>query len=153
MPPFKINAKKTLRRLPKTTQLLNLNILLGLQYCIELIPDPSDPGSAVSILKNGQVVDTTPAQKNFAETHTTCFDSFDLQNDIIELQNGGNHGLTISVNLIHGRGNTQLLFGKNADMTWLKIDGDHNGCWEAYEQAGVIKIQNGVITKSACVHN
>ena len=76
-----------------------------------------------------------------------------MQNDIIELRNGGNHGLTISVNLINGRVNTQLLFGKDADMTCLKIDGDHNGCWEdyRYEKAGAIKIQNGIITKSACV--
>ena len=121
------------------------------QYCIEIIPDPSDPGNGISILKNGKVVDTTPAQKNFVETHTTCFDSFDSQNDIIELRNGGNHGLTISVNLIIGRVNTQLLFGKDADMTWLKIDGDHNGCREDYEKAGLIKIQNGIIAKSACV--
>ena len=131
--------------------LLKLNILSGEQYCIELIPDPSDPGNGVSILKNGQVVDTTPAQKNFVATHTTCFDSFDLRNDIIELRNGGNHGLTVSVNLINGRLNTQLLFGKNADMTKLRIDGDHNGCREDYEKSSNIKIQNGIIIKSACV--
>ena len=65
--------------------------------------------------------------------------------------NGGNHGLTISVNLINGRLNTQLLFGQNADMTLLRIDGDHNGCREDYEKAGFIKIQNGIITKSACI--
>ena len=133
--------------------LLKLNILSGERYCIELIPDPSDPGNGVSILKNGQVVDTTPAQKNFVATHTTCFDSFDLRNDIIELRNGGNHGLTISVNLINGRLNTQLLFGKNADMTKLRIDGDHNGCREDYEKSSNIKIKNGIIIKSACVVN
>ena len=121
------------------------------QYCIELIPDPSNPGDAISIVKNGHVFDITPAQKDFVETHRTCFDSFDVENDVIELQNGGIHSVTISVNLINGKVTKQLLFGKDADMTWLKIDGDHSGCREDSEKAGVIKIQNGIITKSACV--
>ena len=120
------------------------------QYCIELIPDPGNPGDAISILKNGHVFDITPAQKDFVETHRTCFDSFDLENDIIELQNGGMHSVTISVNLINGEVTKQLLFGPHANMNWLVID---NGEWcrKKEEKASVVRIQNGIITKSACV--
>ena len=120
------------------------------QYCIELIPDPGNPGDAISILKNGQVVDITPEQKDFVETHKTCFDSFDVKNDIIELQNGGIHSVTISVNLINGEVTKQLLFGKHANMNWLFID-TGEWCREQDEKASVVRIQNGIITKSACV--
>ena len=56
------------------------DLALVQQYCIEVIPHGSNRGDAISILKNGQLVDTI--KRNFIVTHKTCFDSFDVENDI-----------------------------------------------------------------------
>ena len=56
-------------------------------------------GNAITILLNDQVVDTTPAFEDFVETYKTCFDSFDYENDIIELRNEGYHYARIAIYL------------------------------------------------------
>ena len=55
--------------------------------------------------------DTTPALNDFNETHRTCFDSFLPSHDIIELRNGGEDGVRISLKLVNNGISTKLFFG------------------------------------------
>ena len=104
------------------------------------------------ILQNDQVVDLTPGLSNFANNHKFCFENFDLQNDIFELRHsGGNNGVTISVNLIYQGETSQLLFGLQADLTWIKIDGDGLKCKKDVEAAYTLRVQNGKIIESECI--
>ena len=57
------------------------------QYCFEIVP-ANETGNAVVILKNNVEVDRTPEMSSFVNTHRTCFDSFDVLNDIVELRYG-----------------------------------------------------------------
>ena len=122
-------------------------------------------GNQISILQNDQVVDITPSGENFINIHKTCFDSFDVENDIIELRNGGNDGVRISINLISKGVKTQLLFGKNENSIWVALDKDNDRCKSAEEMeaegmgagrldgeiSSFIKIRNGEVIQSACV--
>ena len=95
------------------------------------------------------MVDTTPRLNNFNGAHRTCFDLFFPSHDIIELRNGGTNGVRISVKLVNN--GTQLLFGKNADLTSVVIDGNNEQCSEKNEITSAIRIHDGRIIESACV--
>ena len=123
--------------------------LLDHHYCIEVIPH-SNKGDAISILKNDQVVDTTPRLNDFNDPHRTCFDSFLPSHDIIELRDGGNDGVRISLALIYNGISTQLLFGQNADLTSVVIDENGNECRKQREITSKIKILDGKIIESEC---
>ena len=121
--------------------------------CIKIIPISghySNEGDAITILRNDEVIDTTPAYADFVNTHETCFESFDMKNDIFELRNGGTDGVKISVILSHGGMTTQLMFGSNEDLTEILIDGNLMNCASSWEHTPSIKIQNGNIVRSAC---
>ena len=121
------------------------------RYCIEVIPQ-GNQGNSILILQNGQVVDITPGLSNFENNHLICFEDFDLQSDIFELRHsGGNNGVTISVNLIYQGVTSQLLFGIQADLTWIKIDGDGLQCKTDVEAAFTLRIKNGKIIESECI--
>ena len=96
------------------------------------------------------MVDTTPRLNDFNEAHRTCFDSFLPSHDLIELRNGGKNGVRISLNQINNGSSTQFLFGKNADLTSVVIDGNNNDCSEQREITSGIKIHGGKIIKSEC---
>ena len=123
--------------------------LLDNRYCIEVTPH-SNKGDEIFILKNDQVVDTTPRLNNFNGVHRTCFDSFLPSHDIIELRNGGKDGVRISLELILNGTSTQLFFGQNADLTSVVIDGNNNKCGDHKEITPAIKINDGRIIKSEC---
>ena len=95
------------------------------------------------------MVDITPRLNNFNEAHRTCFDLFFPSHDIIEVRNGGTNGVRISVKLVNN--GTQLLFGKNADLTSVVIDGNNKQCSEENEVTSAIRIHDGRIIDSACV--
>ena len=95
------------------------------------------------------MVDTTPRLNDFTEAHRTCFDLFFPSHDIIELRNGGTNGVRISVKLVNN--GTQLLFGKNADLTSVVIDGNNKQCSKKNEVTSAIRIHDGRIIDSACV--
>ena len=119
------------------------------QYCIEIIPGPNS-GDSLSILKNDEYVGRTPAKRSFIKSHNQCFNSFDVENDILELKRGGDDGVEISVNLVNNGIISKLQFGRNADLDLIEIDSSHDACGESFESANAIRIQNGVIIKSAC---
>ena len=96
------------------------------------------------------MVDTTPRLNDFNEAHRTCFDSFRPIHDIIELRNGGNDGVRISLSLIYNGISTQLLFGENADLTTVVIDENGHECREQREITSKIKILDGKIIESEC---
>ena len=79
------------------------------------------------------MIDTTPRLNDFNEVHRTCFDTFLQSHDIIELRNGGKDGVRISLKLFKNGTSTQLLFGQNADLTSVVIDGNNNQCSEQNE--------------------
>ena len=108
-------------------------------------------GNALKILKNEEIVDTTPAFNNFAASHLTCFDSFDLENDIFEIRNGGNDAVSLAINLINRGVSTSLKFGLNGDLTMIAIDGSPVYCREDAEAANAIRIQNGNVIDSECI--
>ena len=121
--------------------------------CIKIIPisgSLSNNGNAITILRNDEVVDTTPAYGGFSNAHETCFESFDIKNDIFELRNGGADAVKISVILTRGGMTTQLMFGLNEDLTEIWINGNLMNCGGGYETTPSIKIQNGIIVRSAC---
>ena len=97
------------------------------------------------------MVDTTPRFNDFTEAHRTCFNSFLPSHDIIELRNGGNNGVRISVTLINDGITSQLFFGKNADLTSVLIDGNNNRCSANDEFTSSIRIHDGNIIKSKCI--
>ena len=106
-------------------------------------------------MKNEEVISTIPALSEFDKAQTICFNSLDVEKDIIELRSTGNNGREISINLIDGGVTTQLLFGSNADEPWIYIDGNLIQCTsdgpEDEESTNVLKIQNGIIIQSACI--
>ena len=96
------------------------------------------------------MVDTTPRLNNFKEAHRTCFDLFFPSHDIIQLRNGGNDGVRISLKLVFNGTSTQLFFGQNADLTKVVIDGDNNKCTKKNEVTSAIRIHDGKIIESEC---
>ena len=96
------------------------------------------------------MVDTTPRLNDFNKAHRTCFDSFLPIRDIIELRNGGNDGVRISLELIYNGMSTQLFFGENADLTSVVIDENNNECRKQREITSKIKILDGKIIESEC---
>ena len=65
-------------------------------------------------MKNDKVVDIILGNKNSTETQMTCFDSFDIETDIYELQYGESIiDKEISVNLINKGVIKQLAVGLN----------------------------------------
>ena len=111
----------------------------------------SNKGDEISILKNNQVVSTTPGFHDFNEAHRTCFDSFLPSRDIFELRNGGKNGVRISVKLINNGISSQLFFGQNADLTSVIIDGNNNVCSDQKEITSAIRIHGGRIIESECI--
>ena len=97
------------------------------------------------------MVDTTPRLNDFNAAHRTCFDLFFPSHDTIELQNGGIDGVRISLNEINNGRSTQLLFGQNADLTSVVIDGNNKKCSEQNEITPAIKINDGKIIESECI--
>ena len=116
-------------------------------YCIELIPQ-GNRGHAVVILKNNEIVDETPAFSNFVDSHLTCFDSFDLENDIFELRNGGIDAVTIAINLINRGVSKTLKFGRNANVTKVAIDENSLYCQDDAESVFNIRIRNENVLES-----
>ena len=96
------------------------------------------------------MLDTTQEFDNFIEPHIKCFDSFDIKNDIIELQNDGFDAVSIYVDLIFGANTTRLLFGQNTDKQKLTIDGHYPKCNKDEEVATFIQIKNASIYASTC---
>ena len=94
----------------------------------------------------------TPAKRSFIKSHHQCFNSFDAENDILELRRGGDDGVEISVNLVNNGIISKLQFGRNADLDIVEIDTSQDICGESFESANAVRIQNGVIIKSACVN-
>ena len=92
----------------------------------------------------------TPGKRSFKKSHIQCFNSFDAENDILELRRGGDDGVEISVNLVNNGIISKLRFGRNADLDLVEIDSGHDKCGKSFESANAIRIQNGVIIKSAC---
>ena len=80
-----------------------------------------------------------------------CFDTFDVENDILELRPTGTNGVSISVNLNDNGTITQLLFGRDENVNWIELDTSHPRCKEDSESARFVKIQNGHIIKSHCL--
>ena len=117
---------------------------------MEIIPH-SNKGNEISILKNNQVVDTTPRLNDFKEAHRTCFDLFLPSHNVIELRNGGKNGVRISVKLINNGISSQLFFGQNADLTSIVIDGNNNQCDDQKEISSAIRIHDGRIIESECI--
>ena len=104
------------------------------------------------ILKNDQIVDTISWKQIFDVIHITCFDNFDLKNDIFELRHGGGtDGVTIHVNLINKGDVKKLYFGSNENLDWLFIDGNLANCNENVETAQTIKMNDGSIIESGCI--
>ena len=97
------------------------------------------------------MIDTTPRLSDFNEVHRTCFDLFFPSHDIIELRNGGVNGVRISLDLVYNGSSTQLLFGQNADLTSVVIDGNNNACVEQNEITSAIRIHDGRILESECI--
>ena len=118
-------------------------------YCIELIPQ-GNRGHAVVILKNNEIVDETPAFSNFVVSHLTCFDSFDIENDIFELRNGGIVGVTIAINLINRGVSRTLKFGRSANLTKVTIDENSLYCQDDAESVFNIRIRNENVFESEC---
>ena len=56
----------------------------------------------------------------------------------------------ISLNQIKNGSSTQFLFGQNADLTSVVIDGNNNDCSEQREITSAIKIHDGRVIKSEC---
>ena len=106
-------------------------------------------GDAISIFRNDQIVDRISANRKVNAIHMKCFDSFDVQNDILELRATGTDGSSISVNLHNNGTITKLLFGPNGSKNWVEID-TKTVCSDAIEETSFIKIQNGQIIHSAC---
>ena len=102
-------------------------------------------------MKNNEIVDETPAFSNFVDSHLTCFDSFDLENDIFELRNGGDDAVTLAINLINRGVSTPLKFGRNANLIKVAIDANSLYCRDDAEAAFNIRIQNENIIKSQCI--
>ena len=134
-------------KIPKS---LLIDSFLDHLYCIEVTPH-ANKGDEIFILKNHQVIDTTPRLNDFNAAHRTCFNSFLPSDDIIELRNGGNDGVQISIELITNGIKTQLFFGENADLTSVIIDGNNTECGEQIEKTSAIKINDGAIIESECI--
>ena len=107
-------------------------------------------GDAIKILLNDQLVDTVPEFDNFVDPHEKCFNSFDIENDVIKLQSGGIDAVSISVDLIYGDETTSLLFGRNQNTKTLSLDANYPSCHDDSEKAMFIKIKNGTIYESEC---
>ena len=119
-------------------------IFEGQQYCIEIIDSVHYPADGLLILKNGQVVDTVPTRDNNVETHETCFDSFDEENDTIEIR--GEKG-RISINLIKKGVKTKLL----ANGHTIIMNRDRLECGPVVEYAPAVKIKDGKVIQSGCI--
>ena len=145
-----------------------MNYISARQYCIEVIPQ-GNHGEAITILKNDQVVDSISAQPWFTKPHTTCFDSFDLENDIFEIRIDGNgdawhhDGTSVFINIINQGVTIPLRFGSNENADWILLDGDLNTyprsgdavtdgwyCRTSSEGALAVRIQNNKIIGSFC---
>ena len=123
-------------------------IFEGQQYCIEIIDSVHYPADGLLILKNDQVVDTIPTRMSFnvdyVDTHKTCFDSFDEENDTIEIR--GEKG-RISINLIKEGVKTKLL----AKGHTIIFNRDRLECGPVIEYAPAVKIKDGKVIQSGCI--
>ena len=127
-----------------------LNFYSDQQYCLEII-QRQNSGSAISILKNDQIVDTVPAFRTNGTIHIKCFDTFDVENDILELRSEGWDAVAISVNLNNNGTITQLLFGYHGSIDWIELDINGLRCDDDSEVTNRVKIQNGQVIESNCV--
>ena len=126
-----------------------LKFYSGQQYCLE-IRQRTNSGDAISILKNEEIVDIIPAHRTNGAIHKKCFDTFDVENDILEFRPTGSNGVSISINLNNDGTITQLLFGRDGNMDWIEIDTNYPRCDEDHESAQLLKIKNGHVIQSHC---
>ena len=70
---------------------------------------------------------------------------------MIELRNGGENSVQISLNIINNEKSNSLLFGQNADLTSVFLDENNNECSEDNEITSAITIHDGRIIKSECI--
>ena len=142
----------------------------GDQYCLEikyLLWSAFGETQYISTFRNDQLVDTTLAAEN--EINRICFDSFDIENDIIEIRNEGTfyedysfedaHSVgrypdfnftEIHISFINGEqiNGTQLLFGPN-ERPYIHL-GNFLWCDEYEEYVPAFKIKNETVIESAC---
>ena len=122
-------------------------IFKGQQYCIEIIVSAHYPADRLLILKNDQVVNETPINYfDDDDTHVTCFNSFDEENDTIEIRDGGRTESRISINLLKEGVRTKLL----AEGHTIVINRDRLECGPNYEYAPAVKIKDGNVIQSSC---
>ena len=96
-------------------------------------------------------METFSGNGDLTQTHSTCFDLFDVEQDVFELKYGsGNSSMEISVNLINRGVSKKLHFGKNGNLDSTVIDENNLSCREDQEITNVIRIQNGTIIESEC---
>ena len=120
------------------------------QYCIELTPS-GNHGNEVYVFQNDKIVDEIPEFSRFDLPHRTCFEYFDLANDIFELRHsGGNDGVSMTVNLLLNGFITKLHFGLEADLPSIFLDSNDLKCKKQIEATRFIKIQNNKIIRSEC---
>ena len=80
-----------------------------------------------------------------------CFDSFDVENDILQLRATGIDATSISVKFNNNGTITKFLFGPNGNKDWIVLDNNDSVCNEEEEKAKFLKIQNGQIIHSKCI--
>ena len=127
-----------------------LKFYSGQQYCLE-ITQRTNKGDAISILKNEEIVDIIPAYRTNGAIHMKCFDTFDVENDILEFRPTGSNGVSISINLNNDGTITQLLFGYHGSIDWIELDINGLRCDDDSEVTNLVKIQNGQVIESNCV--
>ena len=109
-------------------------------------------GNEVYVFKNDKLVDEIPGFSKFVQPHRTCFEYFDLENDVFELQHsGGNDAVTMSVNLLLNGFKTILHFGLEADLPSIALNSNGLRCEKNSEVTNFIQIQNNKIIRSECV--
>lgn len=91
-------------------------------------------GDEINIFKNDEIVDTIPAGNVFV-THTTCFDSFDLTNDIYELRHSGNNnGNEMHIDLVNKGTGINRSCSPAFKFVWSAFDPVHDPVHESLKR-------------------
>ena len=113
------------------------------QFCIEVTTYKKRDNN-ILVMRNDKVVDIILGNKTSIEAQMTCFDSFNIETDIYELQYGKSIiNEEISVKLINRGVVKQLLVG-------LKTDFEDPICLPGKISTPSITIQNGSLIASEC---
>ena len=110
----------------------------------------------ISISRNDEMLDNRLSFRDLVQS--TCFESFDIENDILELRYEDDLKVItnwllytrISVRFISDKV-TQLLFGLNADKPWINLGNYFNCAPGSFEAVSSLKVKNETIIQSACV--